>query len=374
MSNQAANYPQWCGHPFEVHGIKHLCAAQKGHEGGHIAFTNEMVRVTEKPAPVRSVEACDQPEIVHDSSGNVFADLGLPNAEALKAHSHPSLQESGDADPFHAIWDDVQSHYLQYLDTRKDPPEFYKACAHVAHRLTLARHSVLANIHGGLEFSHSCQHEATEFLERAASGDAGDYDACHSKVAEWLKAESRKSPEPPAGPAFEEIARLVNSKSQPPAGEAETPEQKADWLIKAYAENGEEAKAMVSDYNGSAEDAAEDFARDFIRARQSLITALKVLAPIDLNATREEGWISVEDRLPELPAGNGYSRSINVLVAWKGCTQPTEMAYAAYPGARSARGQAPRWEWQGRIAPWAVTHWRPIPDPPAFVQGIGGKP
>jgi hypothetical protein len=43
----------WCGVQFEIYGKEYLCAMQKGHDGSHVAFTNEMATVsTGLPAPV----------------------------------------------------------------------------------------------------------------------------------------------------------------------------------------------------------------------------------------------------------------------------------------------------------------------------------
>lgn len=310
---------------------------------GDTPYNRAIHAIVEAGAPVRSVEACYQPgglKVVPMTAEMAIADLDRIHkdvqdkmhdgwdwmdaafaVEALKAiiedlrsQSHPSLQESGDASGMRA--EATDSEWIMYL----------------------------------------------AYSEGYAESKNGHAETTLSGFLSQILPKLSKSPEPPAGPAFEEIARLVNSKSQPPAGEAETPEQKADWLIKAYAENGEEAKAMVSDYNGSAEDAAEDFARDFIRARQSLITALKVFAPIDLNATREEGWISayIESQLPAF----GVDRLVLT-------------GDGDYRKARRLQDEVlePYW-WSERDDQMVhhVLYHGPLPAPPAFVQGIGAKP
>lgn len=71
-------------------------------------------------------------------------------------------------------------------------------------------------------------------------------------------------------------------------------------------------------------------------------------------------WISVEERLPDWPVGRTY---IEVLCATdKGIV--TAMTWAHYPDARTAKGRAPRWEWNWKIAPFNITHWMPLPTAP----------
>lgn len=50
------------------------------------------------------------------------------------------------------------------------------------------------------------------------------------------------------------------------------------------------------------------------------------------------------------------------------CTETkivTQMRYTWNSYAKTARGREPRWEWNGRISPWAITHYMPLPEPPA---------
>lgn len=70
-------------------------------------------------------------------------------------------------------------------------------------------------------------------------------------------------------------------------------------------------------------------------------------------------WISVTECLPNLSHPNNRA---DVLAAWNGGV--AEMAYCQFPDAKTARGRAPRWEWQGRSSPWPVTHWMPLPEGP----------
>ncbi len=42
----------------------------------------------------------------------------------------------------------------------------------------------------------------------------------------------------------------------------------------------------------------------------------------------------------------------------------TEMSYTWNSLAKTERGRAPRWEWHGRLSPWTITHYMPLPAPP----------
>ncbi|HAI51366.1 DUF551 domain-containing protein [Atlantibacter hermannii] len=58
----------------------------------------------------------------------------------------------------------------------------------------------------------------------------------------------------------------------------------------------------------------------------------------------------------ELPKGN-------YLV----CTERqhvTEMKYTWHANAKTKKGSAPRFEWMGRVSPWEITHYMPLPEPP----------
>jgi hypothetical protein len=73
-------------------------------------------------------------------------------------------------------------------------------------------------------------------------------------------------------------------------------------------------------------------------------------------------WISVEERLPEFPEGKNFVTCIvNVEGGHVMCFN-----WARHTHAKTAYGQRPRWEWWGRIAPWQVTHWMPLPEPPSL--------
>lgn len=70
-------------------------------------------------------------------------------------------------------------------------------------------------------------------------------------------------------------------------------------------------------------------------------------------------WISVDERLPEL---SPERPRVDCLAAWDGGV--AEMSYRCWYDAKTERGRAPRWDWQGRTSPWEVTHWMPLPKSP----------
>jgi hypothetical protein len=83
---------------------------------------------------------------------------------------------------------------------------------------------------------------------------------------------------------------------------------------------------------------------------QTIITALQAYQP----------WVSVSERLPEIPEG-GYGVMCNVMVDNCSSTKVMSLSYEK----NTVRGKTVcRWKWYGRISPWNVTHWKPLPKPP----------
>lgn len=72
-------------------------------------------------------------------------------------------------------------------------------------------------------------------------------------------------------------------------------------------------------------------------------------------------WIKVDDRLPEIPK-DAYGQ-VKVIGAWK---NGNEWQWAEFTWAeRKVRGRTvQRFEWNGRINTFPITHWA-IPTPPA---------
>lgn len=68
-------------------------------------------------------------------------------------------------------------------------------------------------------------------------------------------------------------------------------------------------------------------------------------------------WISVSERFPEK---EGYY--ITFTLCSNNSVIPLKFVFT------TVRGQkVKRWEWNGRISPWVVTHWMPLPEPPKVV-------
>lgn len=72
----------------------------------------------------------------------------------------------------------------------------------------------------------------------------------------------------------------------------------------------------------------------------------------------EPEWISVEDRLPEIPEGApNYGMDVTVICR---CDSGSVLP-AVWSSNRYSRG-GPRWETtSGRVARYKPTHWRPMP-------------
>lgn len=64
-------------------------------------------------------------------------------------------------------------------------------------------------------------------------------------------------------------------------------------------------------------------------------------------------WVSVEERLPEIPDGRG-SVTVYALTA---VDSVIALDWETNKYAATDRGRQPRWKWRGRLAPWHVTHW-----------------
>ena len=79
-------------------------------------------------------------------------------------------------------------------------------------------------------------------------------------------------------------------------------------------------------------------------------------------------WISVKERLPEIDMESAvYERCVNVIAA----TRMGRVIYVSYISngyAKTQKGREPRFEWMGKICPFDITHWMPLPEPPACKQ------
>jgi hypothetical protein len=84
-----------------------------------------------------------------------------------------------------------------------------------------------------------------------------------------------------------------------------------------------------------------------------------------------EGWIPVSERLPEIDMSKAtYERGTKVLMAWGPSQQNVgEGHYTANWYSKQAKALAPKFYWQGRIAPWKITHWMHFPAGPGRSEG-----
>lgn len=85
----------------------------------------------------------------------------------------------------------------------------------------------------------------------------------------------------------------------------------------------------------------------------------KQTEPISCGHEKGGEWISVSERLPEK---EGYY--ITFTLCSNNGVIPLKFVFT------TVRGQkVKRWEWNGRISPWVVTHWMPLPEPPKMKGG-----
>jgi len=75
-------------------------------------------------------------------------------------------------------------------------------------------------------------------------------------------------------------------------------------------------------------------------------------------------WISVDDKMPEIDfSKEKYDWRVNVLAA----TDYGKVIYVTYSSngyAKTENGALPRFEWMGKICPFKITHWMPLPAAP----------
>lgn len=101
-----------------------------------------------------------------------------------------------------------------------------------------------------------------------------------------------------------------------------------------------------------------------LKAEESVHILAAMKAPL-ADVPRSSAWVPVTERLPEIDMDKPpYSRGTKVLIHWDG-GGVAEAEYTANWYSKQARASKPRFEWQGRIAPWNVTHWMPMPSIPA---------
>lgn len=77
-------------------------------------------------------------------------------------------------------------------------------------------------------------------------------------------------------------------------------------------------------------------------------------------------WISINERLPVIDMNAApYVRCVNVLAV----TNTRSIVFLSYVSngyAKTEKGREPRFEWMGRICPFVLTHWMPLPEAPTL--------
>jgi hypothetical protein len=114
-----------------------------------------------------------------------------------------------------------------------------------------------------------------------------------------------------------------------------------------------------------------DEAAALIEQQAARIAALEAqIATVAPAVDAQPAWISVDERLPEIDYSNpAYARGVKVLAAWGNDPgNVAEMEYRSNAYAKTEKGRLPRFEWQGRVSPWTVTHWMPLPEAPAALS------
>lgn len=73
-------------------------------------------------------------------------------------------------------------------------------------------------------------------------------------------------------------------------------------------------------------------------------------------------WISVEERLPELPQSAGLYKKVRVIVAWG--NSPENVAECTYCEEPVRNKMVRRWRTSYGLCNMSITHWMPLPSPP----------
>lgn len=74
-------------------------------------------------------------------------------------------------------------------------------------------------------------------------------------------------------------------------------------------------------------------------------------------------WISVKDRLPEVPT-DSFPYVKNYLVVVRIFENHKEVRFMEYASYMFKGIIISRWKWDSINAPYEVTHWMPLPEPP----------
>lgn len=72
-----------------------------------------------------------------------------------------------------------------------------------------------------------------------------------------------------------------------------------------------------------------------------------------------DGWIFIDNENPVMPEVQ------QKVIVFTDYGIVTEMTYRSNVYAATEKGKIPRFEWHGKISPWLVIAWMPLPSPPA---------
>ena len=75
----------------------------------------------------------------------------------------------------------------------------------------------------------------------------------------------------------------------------------------------------------------------------------------------EMKWISVADRLPDAPG----EYLVVTLKSWSDRKEPFRVMLMEYVARQLPDGRTvTRWQWNGKVSMWRVSHWMPLPEMP----------
>ena len=86
------------------------------------------------------------------------------------------------------------------------------------------------------------------------------------------------------------------------------------------------------------------------------------LKPCECCGKSADEWVYIDNENPVMPEVQ------QKVIVFTGYGTVTEMTYRFNVYAATEKGRAPRFEWHGKISPWLVLAWMPLPSPPEAVK------